>query len=84
MVGYTYRNFMFPAPCYDSFDDLNAYLEEKCLARQGDTLPGHTYIIGSRLVSDLAAPMGRPVAEHVACNHVSTLARNLDGALSQQ
>ncbi len=26
MVGYTRRNFMVPAPRYDSFDDLNAHL----------------------------------------------------------
>jgi len=34
MVGYTRRNFMVPAPRYDSFDDLNAHLEAKCLDRQ--------------------------------------------------
>ena len=42
MVGYTRRNFMVPAPRYDSFGDLNAHLEAKCLARQGDKLPSYT------------------------------------------
>jgi transposase len=41
MVGYTRRNFMVPAPRYDSFGDLNAHLEAKCLARQGDKLPSY-------------------------------------------
>jgi hypothetical protein len=77
MVGYTCRNIIFSAPRYDSFDDLSAHLEEKCLARQGDTLRGHTQTIGSRLVSDLAALMGRLVAEYEACDHVSTLARSI-------
>ena len=41
MVGYTRRNFMVPAPRFDSFDDLNAHLEAKCLVRQDETLRGH-------------------------------------------
>jgi hypothetical protein len=77
MVGYTRRNFMVPAPRYDSFDDLNAHLEEKCLARQGDTLRGHDMTIGKRLMSDLDALMGLPVAEYEACDHVSTRATSI-------
>ena len=55
---------MVPAPRYDNFDDLKTHLEAKCLARQGDTLRGHTQTIGERLVSDLDALMGLPVAEY--------------------
>ena len=77
MVGYTRRNLMVPAPCYDSFDDLNAHLEAKCLARQGDTLRGHSQNTGERLVADLDALMGLPVAEYEACDHVSTRATSI-------
>jgi hypothetical protein len=72
MVGYTRRNFMVPAPRHDSFDDLNAHLEQRYLGRQGDKLHGHAQTIGDRLMSDLEVLMGLPVAEYEACDHVST------------
>lgn len=77
MVGYTRRNFMVPAPRHDSFDDLNAHLEAKCLARQDKTLRGHDQTIGARLMTDLDALMGLPVAEYEACDHVSTRATSI-------
>ena len=77
MVGYTRRNFMVPAPRYDSFDDLNAHLAQRCLERQGDKLRGHNQTIGDRLMSDLEALMGLPVAEYEACDHVSTRATSI-------
>ena len=77
MVGYTRRNFMVPAPRYDSFDDLNAHLEQRCLDRQGDKLRGHDKTIGERLMADLDALMGLPVAEYEACDHVSTRATSI-------
>jgi hypothetical protein len=77
MVGYTRRNFMVPAPRYDSFDDLNAHLEQRCLERKGDKLRGHDQTIGDRLMSDLEALMGLPVAEYEACDHVSTRATSI-------
>jgi transposase len=77
MVGYTRRNFMVPAPRYDSFGDLNAHLEAKCLARQGETLRGHDKTIGERLMSVLDALMGLPVADYEACDHVSTRAPSI-------
>ena len=30
LVGYTRRNFFVPIPSFESFDDLNTYLEEQC------------------------------------------------------
>ena len=33
MVGYVRRNFLVPVPSFQSFDALNAHLEERCLAR---------------------------------------------------
>jgi len=77
MVGYTRRNFMVPAPRYDSFDDLNAHLEARSLARQGDKLRGHSQTIGQRLISDIDALMGLPVSEYEACDHVSTRATSI-------
>lgn len=77
MVGYTRRNFMVPAPRFDSFDALNAHLEAKCLARQDETLRGHDKTIGVRLMTDLDALMGLPVAEYEACDHVSTRATSI-------
>jgi hypothetical protein len=77
MVGYTRRNFIVPALRYDSFDDLNAHLEQRCLERQGDKLRGHNQTIGDRLISDLEARMGLPVAEYEACDHVSTRAKSI-------
>ena len=77
MVGYTRRNFMGPAPLYERFDGLNAHLEAKCRARQGETLRGHDRTIGARLMSDLVALMGLPVAEYEACDHVSTRATSI-------
>jgi hypothetical protein len=66
-----------PAPRYDSFGDLNAHLEQRCLERQGDKLRGHNQTIGDRLMSDLEALMGLPVAEYEACDHVSTRATSI-------
>ena len=62
---------------YDSFDDLNANLEQRCLERQDDKLRGHEQTIGERLISDQDALMGLPVAEYEACDHVSTRATSI-------
>ncbi|MDR6265601.1 hypothetical protein GGE09_002609 [Roseobacter sp. N2S] len=77
MVGYTRRNFMVPAPRYERFDDLSAHLEQRCLARQGEKLRGHSQTIGQRLASDTEVLMGLPVAEYEACDHVSTRATSI-------
>jgi len=94
MVGYTRRNFMVPAPRFDSFDDFNAHLKAKCLTRQGDTLRGCDKTIGERLISDLDALMGLPVAEYEALDlsrfraapsaRLSHLAFESDGAFPTQ
>ena len=33
LVGYMCRNFLVPVPSFESFDALNAYLEQRCLER---------------------------------------------------
>ena len=61
MVGYVRRNFLVPVPSYESFEALNAHLEEKCLERMDAHLRGHTETIGQRMERDLDALMPLPV-----------------------
>ena len=55
MVGYVRRNFLVPVPSFQSFDVLNAHLEERCLARMDSVLRGHDETIGQRMERDLEA-----------------------------
>ena len=54
MVGYVRRNFLVPVPSFQSFDALNAHLEERCLGRMDARLRGHDETIGQRMERDLA------------------------------
>ena len=49
MVGYTRRNFLVPVPSFESFEALNAHLEERCLDRMEAKLRGYTETIGERM-----------------------------------
>ena len=40
MVGYIRRNFLVPVPSFESFDALNARLEQRCLERMDAKLRG--------------------------------------------
>ena len=40
-------------PRFESFEALNAWLEEQCLQRQDEVLRGHGETIGERLLRDL-------------------------------
>jgi transposase len=71
MVGYVRRNHMVPIPCFPDWESFNAYLEERCRARQGDTLRGHTETIGARLQRDLAEMRPLPAAPFEACAQAS-------------
>ena len=55
LVGYVRRNFLVPIPSFESFDALNAYLEQHCVRRFDDRLRGHNETIGERLERDLEA-----------------------------
>jgi transposase len=77
VIGYGRRNFLVPAPRFDSFDSLNAWLEEQCLKRQDDVVRGHSESIGERLMRDLDALMALPPTPYDACEKVSTRATSI-------
>ena len=49
LVGYMRRNFLVPVPSFESFDALNACLEQQCLERMDAQLRGHTETTGQRM-----------------------------------
>ena len=72
LVGYVRRNFLVPIPSFESFEALNAYLEERCLERLGAQLRGHQETIGQRMERDLAALIALPAVPYDASDkHVS-------------
>jgi transposase len=71
LVGYARRNFMVPVPRFASWDEFNAWLEERCRKRQADTLRGHGETIGQRLDRDLEAMANLPAAPFDACDQTS-------------
>jgi len=77
VIGYGRRNFLVPAPRFESFDALNAWLEEQCLKRQDDVVRGHSESVGERLMRDLDALMALPPTPYDACERVSTRATSI-------
>lgn len=77
VVGYGRRNFLVPAPRFESFDALNAWLEEQCLRRQDDLVRGHSDTIGERMMRDLEALMALPPTPYDACEKISTRATSI-------
>ncbi len=67
LVGYSRRNFLVPVPSFESFDALNAYLEQRCLERMDRRLRGHTETIGQRMERDLDALLNLPPVAYDAC-----------------
>ena len=67
LVGYMRRNFLVPIPSFESFGDLNAHLERRCLERMDAVLRGHAESIGQRLERDLDALLPLPAAPYDAC-----------------
>ena len=66
------RNFLVPVPSFESFDALNAYLEERCLERLGRQLRGNKETIGQRMERDLEALRPLPAVPYDASDkHVS-------------
>lgn len=77
LVGYVRRNYLVPIPRFDSFDALNAWLEEQCLKRTRDQLRGHQETIEERLMRDLDALMDLPTTPYDACEQVSSWANSI-------
>jgi len=77
VIGYGRRNYLVPAPRFESFDALNTWLEEQCLKRQDDIVRGHSETIGERMMRDLDALMNLPPAPYDACEKVSTRATSI-------
>lgn len=77
LIGYVRRNFLVPPPRFESFEALNAWLEELCLKRQGDRLRGHTETIEERLTRDREALMGLPATPYDACEKRATRVTSL-------
>jgi len=77
VIGYERTNFLVPSPRFNSFDDLNAWLEEGCLKRQDDIVRGQTEPIGDRPMRDFDALMALPPRPYDACDKVSTRATSI-------
>ena len=67
LVGYARRNFMVPIPRVNSWDELNAHLEDQCRKRRERQLRGHEETIGERSERDRAAFLPLPTSEYEAC-----------------
>ena len=65
-MGYARRNFLVPVPRVESFEALNAHLEQRCLERMDATLRGHTETIGQRMERDLDALLPLPAVPYDA------------------
>ena len=68
LVGYSRRNFMVPVPVAESFEALNAELEDKCRKRQQAVLRGHQTRIAERMQADAALFMALPAHAFEACH----------------
>jgi len=68
LVGYARRNFLVPVPRAESFEALNARLEEDCRGRLDHRLRRHAETIGERLARDLAAFDDLPAVAYEPCD----------------
>ena len=68
LVGYVRRNFLVPVPSFESFDALNAHLEQRCLERMDAQVRGHTETIGQRMERDLDALLPLSQVAYDACD----------------
>ena len=67
VVGFARRNFMVPVPVFDSFEDLNDYLQKCCEERQNDILRGHKTSIKERFTLDQKALSPLPERPYDPC-----------------
>ena len=77
LVGYARRNFLVPIPRLESFEALNAHLEQCCHERLDARLRGHTETIAQRFERDRAALLPLPGAPYDACEKLGTRVSSL-------
>ena len=77
LVGYVRRNFLVPIPSFESFDALNAHLEQHCVRRFDDRLRGHNETIGERLERDLEKLLPLPAVPYDASDKHATRVSSL-------
>lgn len=77
LVGYARRNFMVPIPRANSWEELNAHLEQECRKRRERTLRGHKETIGKRFERDRAALLPLPAAPYEACEKIAARVSSL-------
>ena len=68
---------MVPIPRFNSWEDLNAHLEQECRRRRERRLRGHTETTGERFERDHAALLPLPAAPCEACEKVSARVSSL-------
>jgi transposase len=68
LVKYSRANFLTPVPRADSFEALNARLEEHCRARQSERAGRHEQTIGERLLADTAVLRQLPDVAFEPCD----------------
>ena len=84
MVKYVRRNFLVPIPEFDSFEALNAHLEDRCLERMEAKLRGHSETIGERMERDLDALMPLLAVPYDASDTHTTRVSSLSLSLPHQ
>ena len=71
------RNFLVPVPSFQSFDALNAHLEQRCLMRMDSVLRGHDETIGQRMERDLEALLPLLTVPYDACDQQASRVSSL-------
>jgi len=66
LVGYVRRNHLVPIPSFESFDALNAYLEDQCSKRLDVRLKGRTETVGEMLERERQTFLPLPLAPYDA------------------
>ena len=77
LVKFTRLNFFVPVPQMRDFDQLNAFLRERCAADRERRLRGQSGTKAQLLAQDRAAFLPLPVVPFEACRKVSTTASSL-------
>jgi transposase len=77
LVGYARRTFLVPIPSFDSFEDLNAYLEAQCRKRLEARLRGYSETIGERLERDQESLLPLPAVAYDASDKQATRVSSL-------